>query len=111
MTRVGEVMDVFDQCAVTVKKNSRAKLPCPGTASCEDPNGIPAGSLERFVSADIQVITTPDPSPHSPHKAGQHVESEVECVECGDLAISAGFDHVHARIGKVTGGLLGLLDE
>ena len=33
MGRVGEVMGVFDESAVTVKKNCRVKVLCPGIAA------------------------------------------------------------------------------
>ncbi len=107
MGRVGEVMDVLDEGAVAVKEDRRAS--CVSRAAWragKTANRILPGLLECFVSADVQVITAPDPAPHPPHESGQHVEPQVECLERGDLAIGAGVDHVQARIGQVAGGLL-----
>ena len=60
---------------------------------------------------DIQVISPPDPTPHSAHEFGEHIEAQVERSHRGNFAIGGGIDDVETGVGQVAGRSFWFLDE
>ena len=70
----------------------REKLPVgvhpyrPRAATREDGVDIRPRTCQRFVRANIQIISPPDPAPHPPRKSREDLKSQVERAHRGDLA-------------------------
>src|SRR5262245_21897090 len=103
---------MLDEGAITVQKDRRAAIQRLSTVpSLEDHGRVVLGSLERLMSPNVQMISSPDPTAHSAHNPRNNLKSKVKCAHPGDFAESRRIDDIHTGVGQITGWLLRLFDE